>query len=79
MPLSTYDLFAGEDQLSTVVMERMLAGLATRRHLAAAEPVGEAVEGTAVATSRSAVSRRFVAATNTALAELVARDLGPLG
>jgi putative transposase len=36
-------LFAGEDQLSSVVMERMLAGLATRRHTAAGEPVGRQV------------------------------------
>ncbi|HZN84138.1 MAG TPA: IS256 family transposase [Mycobacterium sp.] len=78
VPLTTYALFAGEDQLSKVVLERMLAGLATRRHPAAAEPVGEAVEGTATATSRSAISRRFVVATKTALAELLARDLGPL-
>jgi putative transposase len=78
VPLSTYGLFAGEDQLTAVVMERMLAGLATRRHVAAAEPVGAGVEQAASATSRSAVSRRFVAATKTALAELLARDLAPL-
>jgi transposase-like protein len=78
VPLSTYSLFAGEDQLSAVVMERMLAGLATRRHPAAAEPVGAAVEESASATSRSAISRRFVAQTKTALAELLARDLAPL-
>jgi transposase-like protein len=71
-------LFAAEDQLSAVVMERMLAGLATRRHVAAAEPVGAAVQEQATATSRSAVSRRFIAATKTALAELLARDLSPL-
>jgi transposase-like protein len=78
VPLSTYRLFAGEDQLTTVVMERMLAGLATRRHPAAAEPVGADVEASASATSRSAISRRFVAATKTALAELLARDLATL-
>jgi putative transposase len=78
VPLPTYSLFAGEDQLTTVVMERMLAGLATRRHGAAAEPVGAAVQESASATSRSAVSRRFVAQTKTALAELLARDLAPL-
>jgi transposase-like protein len=78
VPLSTYNLFASEDQLSTVVLERMLAGLATRRHPAAAEPVGAAVEESASSTSRSAISRRFVAQTKTALAELLARDLGPL-
>jgi transposase-like protein len=78
VPLSTYRAFAGEDQLTAVVLERMLAGLATRRHVAAAEPVGQAVQESASATSRSAVSRRFVAATKTALAELLARDLSGL-
>ena len=76
--LSTYQLFASEDQLTAVVMERMLAGLATRRHTAAAEPVGAAVVQAASATSRSAVSRRFIAQTKTALAELLARDLSGL-
>jgi putative transposase len=75
VPLASYRLFAGEDQLTAVVMERMLAGLATRRHVAAAEPVGAAVTAQATATSRSAVSRRFIAATKTALAELLNRDL----
>jgi transposase-like protein len=78
VPLASYRLFAGEDQLTAVVMERMLAGLATRRHVAAGEPVGAAVQDQATATSRSAVSRRFIAATKTALAELLARDLTPL-
>lgn len=78
VPLGAYRHFAAEDQLTAVVMERMLAGLATRRHVAAGEPVGQAVQEQATATSRSAVSRRFVAATKTALAELLARDLSPL-
>jgi putative transposase len=78
VPLSTYRAFAAEDQLTAVVMERMLAGLATRRHTAAAEPVGSDVVEQATATSRSAVSRRFVAQTKTALAELLARDLTAL-
>jgi transposase-like protein len=78
VPLAAYRLFASEDQLTAVVMERMLAGLATRRHVAAAEPVGAAVAESATATSRSAVSRRFIAQTKTALAELLARDLSAL-
>ena len=78
VPLSSYRAFAAEDQLTAVVMERMLAGLATRRHTAAAEPVGSDVVEQATATSRSAVSRRFVAQTKTALAELLARDLTAL-
>lgn len=78
VPLPAYRLFAAEDQLTKVVMERMLAGLATRRHTAAAEPVGSDIEESASATSRSAISRRFVAQTRTALAELLARDLSTL-
>jgi transposase-like protein len=78
VPLGAYRLFAGEDQLSAVVMERMLAGLATRRHVRAGEPVGQAVAAQATATSRSAVSRRFIAATRTALGDLLNRDLTTL-
>jgi hypothetical protein len=58
--LDSYAAFAADDQLEQVVFERMLAGLATRRHRAAAEPVGAAVEDAARSTSKSAVSRRFV-------------------
>jgi putative transposase len=42
VPLAVYQLFAAEDQLTTVVMERMLAGLATRRHVKAGEPSPQA-------------------------------------
>ena len=74
VPLNSYAHFAAEDVLLQVVMERMLAGVATRRHARTAEPVGEAA-GVHKATSKSAVSRRFVKHTETALAELMARDL----
>jgi putative transposase len=73
--LATWDCFASEDLLRQVVVERMLAGVATRRHVDVSEPVG-AVTGKA--TSRSAVSRRFKAATEKALSELLARDLSGL-
>lgn len=76
--LATYEAFAGEDQLTAVVMEKMLAGVATRRHARTLEPVGGAVADVAKSTSKSATSRRFVAETKTALAELLAADLSPL-
>jgi transposase-like protein len=75
VPLQAYAHFAADGLLSQVVMERMLAGVATRRHARTAEPVGEQVSTTAKSTSRSAISRRFVRQTETALAELMARDL----
>jgi len=75
VPLTSYTHFAADDLLTRVVMERMLAGVATRRHSRVAEPVGTVVDKEAKSTSRSAISRRFVKQTETALAELMARDL----
>ena len=46
VPLTSYAHFAAEDLLTEVVMERMLAGVATRRHARTAEPVSEKVSGT---------------------------------
>jgi hypothetical protein len=59
----TYNTFTNDDLLTKVVMERMLAGVATRRHRAVAKPVGVEVAATSTSTWRSAVSRRFEAAT----------------
>jgi putative transposase len=75
VPLASYAHFAADDVLQQVVLERMLAGVATRRHARIAEPVGKAVSAGARSTGRSAVSRQFVKQTETALAELLARDL----
>jgi putative transposase len=61
-----------------MAMERMLAGLSTRRYPVGLEPIGQRTEQAATSTSRSAVSRRFVAATETALAQLLAQDLSTL-
>jgi putative transposase len=78
LQLQTYATFASDDLLTQVVLERMLAGVATRRHRAVAEPVGTAIEAEAASTSRSSVSRRFKAATASALEELMSRDLSEL-
>lgn len=59
-------------------MERMLAGVSTRRYPVALEPVGHRIEDGAGSTSKSAVSRKFVAMTETALADLLAKDLSGL-
>ena len=61
-----------------MAMDRMLAGLSTRRHQIGLEPVGAAVQASASGTSRSALSRKFVAQTETALAELLSADLSTL-
>jgi putative transposase len=76
--LPSYDLFSSADVLGQMALERMLAGLSSRRYARGLEPAGAAVEDAASATSKSAVSRRFVAATETALAELMTRRLDDL-
>jgi putative transposase len=76
--LATYEHFADRDPLARVVLERMLAGVSTRRYRRTQEPVGEEVETQARSTSKSAVSRTFVERTRTALAELISRQLADL-
>jgi hypothetical protein len=75
LPLESYATFASTDLLAEQVVARMLAGLSTRRYPAGLEPVGWGVEQAATGTSKSAVSRRFVAATAERLAALLARRL----
>jgi putative transposase len=76
--LATYEHFADRDPMARVVLERMLAGVSTRRYRRTQEPVGEDVEIRARSTSKSSVSRTFVERTRTALGELMSRQLADL-
>jgi len=76
--LASYDLFSSAGILGQLAMEKMLAGLSSRRYRDGLEPVGSGIAAQAGATSKSAVSRRFVAATETALAGLMRRRLDDL-
>ena len=78
LAVPAYELFSQTELLGAMAMERMLAGLSTRRYRVGLEPVGAEVEASASSTSRSAVSRKFVQATETALAELLAAPLHEL-
>ncbi len=75
LPLETYAHFADRDPLTKAVLERMLAGVSTRRYRRTQEPVGSEVERQARSTSRSAVSRSFVERTRRSLGELMSRRL----
>jgi putative transposase len=76
--LDSYQEFASRDLLEQVVLERMLAGVSTRKSRRVDEPVGQEVRESGRSTSKSAVSRSFVAKTRTALEELLGRDLSEL-
>jgi putative transposase len=78
LPLPTWQVFAATELLDQLTLERMLAKLSCRRYQHGLKPVGSGVEQAASGTSKSAVSRRFVAATEQALAELLAEDLSGL-
>ena len=55
LPVPAYELFSDTEILGRMALERMLAGLSTRRYPVALEPVGARTEKTATSTSRSAV------------------------
>ena len=75
LPVRTYEHFAQRDPLTRAVMERMLAGVSTRKSARVGEPVGEEVERVSKATGKTAVSDMFIARTRTALFELMSRRL----
>ena len=76
--LGTYAHFAARDQLADVMLERMLAGVSTRRYARTGEPVGSDIDELARSTSKSAVSREFVSRTRENLIDLMSRPLGDL-
>jgi hypothetical protein len=78
LPIASYQAFTGPEVLGRKAMEAMLAGLSSRRYGVGLEPVGEHVAAESGSTSKSAVSRRFVKATEQALADLMNADLSGL-
>jgi putative transposase len=75
LPVKTYEYFADRDPLTRAVMDRMLAGVSTRKYARVGEPVGAAVEESSSATSKSTVSELFIERTRSALGELMSRRL----
>jgi putative transposase len=75
LPVQSYEYFADRDPLTRAVMDRMLAGVSTRKYAAVGEPVGEEVDQAASATGKSSVSELFIERTGTALGELMSRRL----
>jgi transposase-like protein len=73
--LASYEHFADRDPLTKTVLERMLAGVSTRRFRRTAEPVGNEIEQKARSTSKSSVSRMLVERTRRGLGELMSRRL----
>jgi transposase-like protein len=75
LPVQSYEYFADRDPLTRAVMDRMLAGVSTRKYKVVGEPVGEEVEREASSTGKSTVSELFIERTRTALGELMSRRL----
>jgi putative transposase len=75
LSVETYEHFADRDPLTRAVMDRMLAGVSTRRFADVGEPIGTGVEQSSSSTGKTAVSDMFVERTRTALGELMSRRL----
>ncbi len=78
LPVATYEYFAARDPLQRAVMDRMLAGVSTRKFAHVGEPVGTEVETSARSKAKSTVSEMFIEKTRTALEQLMARRLGDM-
>ncbi|MBV8195882.1 MAG: IS256 family transposase [Candidatus Dormibacteraeota bacterium] len=74
--LPTWAAFAAEDPLHERAVEQALVGVSTRSYARSLEPVPDELDTRG--TSKSAVSRRFVAATEKQMAEWLGRDLGAI-
>jgi len=75
LPVQSYAYFADRDPLTRAVMDRMLAGVSTRKFALVGEPVGEEVERSSSSTSKSTTSELFIERTRSALGELMGRQL----
>lgn len=74
--LPSWRQFSDEDPLEQRAVEQMVLGVTTRRYARSLEPLPPEVGSRG--TSKSAVSRRFVAATSAKLDEFMSRDLSAL-
>jgi putative transposase len=75
LPVGTYEYFADRDPLQRAVMDRMLAGVSTRKFDRVSEPVGSDVDERAMSKNKSTVSEVFIERTRTALGDLMGRRL----
>jgi putative transposase len=73
--VASHEYFADRDPLTRAVIDRMLAGVSTRKFAVVGEPVGAEVERSASATGKTAVSDMFIERTRTALGDLMSRRL----
>ncbi|MGH8276365.1 MAG: IS256 family transposase [Steroidobacteraceae bacterium] len=76
LELPTWKQFSSDDPLNARALEEMVIGVSTRKYRRALEDLAPEVKERG--TSKSAVSRRFVAATAKELAKWLGRDLSTL-
>ena len=74
-PSQTYEYFADRDPLTRAVMDRMLAGVSTRKFAGRRRAGRRGGRAGGASTSKSTVSELFIERTRTALGELMARRL----
>ncbi len=76
LPLPTWERYAHQDPLTPRAVEQMVLGVSTRNYARSVGPMPAGIPSRGA--SKSAVSRRFVRATEQTLRELMGRDLSRL-
>lgn len=76
--LETWEQLSAVDPMSDRAYEQMVVGVATRKYARSLEPLPEELAEGERSTSKSTVSRKFVAASQARLNEWLSRDLGAL-
>lgn len=76
VPLATWERFAAADPLTPRAVEQMVLGVSTRNYARSIEPAPSGMQTRG--TSKSAVSRRFVAETEKTLTTMMSRDLSSI-
>jgi putative transposase len=78
IPLRTWEQLSATDPMSDRAYEQMVVGVATRKYARSLEHLPEELAEGERSTTKSTVSRKFVAASQARLNEWLSRDLGAL-
>lgn len=76
--LKTWDFFSSRDPLKKSILERLIAGVSTRKMSKASEGPSTSVEYKSLSKSKSSVSREFKDLTESAIKDVMEQDLSDL-
>ena len=78
IPIETWKTFSSKDIAEQIVLEKLLAGVSTRKMTKTLDPVGSEVENSTIGSSKSSISREFVKLTESAIQDIMNQDIEKL-